>query len=219
MIDSISAVLCRLARSGVSAQWRDGKAVFRAAAEPPSDIVALIDARKADISAFLCPEAVQLRLGVDPPRPPDVTNAQWEVALSGLRAFLANGHGAEAERLGWTRDELYCVPPVWARVDSCGVGLLIGDREVFSITAAEIRIKTPSGAMLAFYRKPQIDYRLVYETRRKLLRRDVNDDEAHCRAFEHAVSVFRDNISNASLEDAKAAVLAAIAKSKETSEL
>ncbi len=80
--------------------------------------------------------------------------------------------------------------------------------------------KTASGAIQSFYRKPTADYRLVYETRRKLLKRDVSEDEAHCRAYEWAVSVFRDNHRDASLEDAKAAVLAAIKRSstKETAQ-
>ncbi len=60
-------------------------------------------------------------------------------------------------------------------------------------------------------RSPSLSFAcLVYETRRKLLKRDVSEDEAHCRAYEWAVSVFRDNHRDASLEDAKAAVLAAI---------
>ena len=62
MADSVPAVLGRLAQDGVSVQWRDGKAVFKASAEPPSDVVALIDARKAEVSAFLHPDAVQRRL-------------------------------------------------------------------------------------------------------------------------------------------------------------
>ena len=74
--------------------------------------------------------------------------------MHGLRAFLAAGHGDEAERLGWPKDELYAVPPLWSRVDLCGAALLIGDREVVGITPNEIRIKTASGATLAFYRKP-----------------------------------------------------------------
>ena len=71
-------------------------------------------------------------------------------AVNGMRSFLDLGHGAEAERLGWPHDELFRVPPVWARVDLCGAALLIGDREVVDITATEIRIKTASGATTAF---------------------------------------------------------------------
>ena len=153
-------------------RWRDGKAVFKAATEPPADIVALIDARKAEISAFLHPEAVQCRLDAEAevlraPRPPDVSDGHWEVALRGLRSFIELGYGDEALRLGWPPDELYAVPPVWSRVDLCGVGLAIGDRQVVSITPTEIRIKTPSGGTLAFYRKPAVDYRVAYEAHLK----------------------------------------------------
>ncbi len=58
--------------------------------------------------------------------------------MRGLRAFLSAGH---AEAAGWPRDELYRVPPQWSRVDLCGIGLLIGDREVTEVTSGEIRIK------------------------------------------------------------------------------
>ena len=78
---------------------RDDKAVFRAAAAPPSDIVALIEARKADVSTFLCPEAVQRRLDAEAevlqaPCLPDVSDDRWETALDSLRAFIAAGYGA-----------------------------------------------------------------------------------------------------------------------------
>jgi len=62
---------------------------------------------------------------------------------------------AEAERLGWPKDELYAAPPLWARVDLCGAGLLIGDREVGAVTAEALRIKTESGSILSFYRRPR----------------------------------------------------------------
>ena len=102
-------------------------------------------------------------------RPPDVDEERWRAALRGLRKLIADGYGAEAERLGWPRDELYRVPPLWSRVDLCGVALLIGDREVANITPTEIRIKTASGATLAFYRKPDVDYRVAYEAHLKAI--------------------------------------------------
>jgi hypothetical protein len=160
MADSIPAVLAQLAQSGVSVRWRDGKAVFKAAAAPPADIVTLIDARKAEVSAFLHPEAVQCRLDAEAEvlraqQPPDVTAPQWEAALRGLRSFIELGHADEALRLGWPRDELYAVPPLWSRVDLCGAALAVGDREIVNITSTEIRIKTASGATLGIYRRPQ----------------------------------------------------------------
>ena len=96
MEDAIPAVLARLAQHVVSVRWRDGNAVFKAAAAPPADIVALIDARKAEVSVFLHPEAVQHRLDAEAevlqaPCPPDVSDGHWETALDVLRALLAGG--------------------------------------------------------------------------------------------------------------------------------
>jgi hypothetical protein len=216
---TIPAVLVRLAQSGVSVRRRDDKAVFRAAAAPSSDIIALIEARKADISAFLHPDAVRRRLeaGAEAEvlraaRPPDVSDAHWEVALRGLRAFLAAGLGAEAEHLGWPKDELYAVPPLWSRVDLCGAALLIGDREVVEITPTRIGIKTTSGSLQGFYRRAELDYGLVCRERLKLLGDDIAKEESQLRAIEYTIRFFRDNHPNASLEEAKAAVLAAIAR-------
>jgi len=129
--------------------------------------------------------------------------------MRGLRTFLATGRADEALRLGWTKDELFRVPPLWARVDLCGAALLIGDREVVGITPTEIRIKTSSGATLAFYRKPAVDYRLVYETRVKLFTPDMGPDEAKLRAREWTVRFYREH-TGADLESAKRAVTAAI---------
>ena len=217
MADSVPAVLGSLAQVGVSVQWRGGRAVFKAAAAPPADIVALIDTRKAEISAFLHPDAIQSRLDAEAnvlraPRPPDVADDRWETALRGLRAFLAAGHGHEAARLGWPRDELYAVPPLWSQINLCGAALLIGDREVVSLTADAIALRTPSGAVLRTYRKPQIDYALIYETRLKLIRGNYagHSEEPRLRAVEHTVNTYRSNHPSDTVDTAKTAVLAAI---------
>jgi hypothetical protein len=85
------------------------------------------------------------RKGFETTRPPDVSDDRWQAALRGLSAFVAGGWADQAEALGWTRDELFAAPLVWSRVDLCGVGLLIGDREIVGVTPNEIRIKTASG--------------------------------------------------------------------------
>lgn len=151
-------------------------------------------------------------------RPPDVPNADWETATRGLRAFLAAGYGAEAERLGWPPDELYAVPPLWSRVDLCGAGLLIADREVVQITPDAIRIRTASDSTLAFYRKPTIDYRLVYETHLKLIRGNYSGDseEPRLRALERTVRFCCDH-AGLNLEDAKKIVTVAIERSSSSS--
>jgi hypothetical protein len=38
------------------------------------------------------------------------------------------------------------------------------------VTPTRIEIKTTSGSLQGFYRKPQVDYALIYETRLKLIR-------------------------------------------------
>jgi hypothetical protein len=80
--------------------------------------------------------------GFEATRPPDLSNAQWQAALRGLQTFVAGGWGDQAEALGWTRDELYRAPELWARADLCGAALLVGANEVIAVTPTEIRIKT-----------------------------------------------------------------------------
>jgi hypothetical protein len=145
-------------------------------------------------------------------RPPDVKDAHWEAALRGLKAFLEAGHGAEALRLGWPKDELYAVPLLWSRIDSCGAALLIGDREIVNITSAEIRIKAASGSTLAFYRKPQVDYGVAYCARLKMVGDDAYKEEFQLRALEATVSLYRSNHPGVDIDAAKAAVVAAIKK-------
>jgi hypothetical protein len=181
--------------------------------EPDRDLLDAIAVCKAAILAKLREEASAahhpLAEAIEAERPPDVTGNQWRIAMRGLRAFIAAGHGDEAERLGWPRDELFRVPPVWARVELCGAALLIGDREVLDVTRDAIRIKTASGAIQAFYRKPEPDFALIYSERRKLILRDVDPDEAHCRAYDYTISAYRAH-HGCNLETAKAAVMAAL---------
>jgi hypothetical protein len=97
----------------------------------------------------------RLLYDIEEARPDYVNDAQWNVAMRGLRTFLATGRADDALRLGWTKNELFRVPPLWTRVDLCGVALLIGDREVVEVTPAEVGIKTASGATQRFFRRPE----------------------------------------------------------------
>jgi hypothetical protein len=214
MADSIPAVLSQLAQAGISIGWRDGKAVFSAPTEPPSETVALIDSRKGEISAFLRPDVVQRRFEAETdllqaPRPPDVNDSAWQAALRGLKAFIANGHGDEALRLGWPRDELYAVPPIWSRVDLCGVGLLIGDGVVVEITSTRIGVRTSSDAPQAFYKRPEFDIALAYSARIKSIGLDAAKEEPRLRAVEAVVLSYQAH-HRCDFETAKAKVLAAI---------
>ena len=183
--------------------------------KPDSGLLEAIAGRKADILAFLHPDAVRRRLeagaeALRASRPPDVTDAQWAAALRGLSAFLAAGHGEEAARLSWPKEELYAVPPLWARGDLCGAALLIGDREVIGVTPTEIRIKTASGSTLAFYRRPVIDYAVAYRARIQGLGDDGLSEEPRLRALEAVVNLYRANNPTATIDEAAAAVTAAI---------
>jgi hypothetical protein len=157
------------------------------------------------------PQASDRLRRIEDARPDDAADAQWDAAMRGLSAFLRDGHAAEAERLGWPPDELYRLPELWSQIHLAGCALLIGDREVVEITSAAIRIKTASGAPLAFYRKPRVHYGIVFETHLKLIRGNYQSDseEPKLRAIEHAVNVCRAH-TRLGLESAKQAVMAAI---------
>ena len=47
---------------------------------------------------------------IEEARPDDVDDAQWDVAMRGLRTFLATGGADEALRLSWPKDELFRSP-------------------------------------------------------------------------------------------------------------
>jgi Domain of unknown function (DUF927) len=142
---------------------------------------------------------------------PDVIDAHWETAVRGLRAFIASGHGAEAERLGWPKSELYRVPKLWSRIWLCGAGLLIGDATVTGITATEIKIRTVGGGDQTFRRKPEPDLRLVYSEQLKLRRCEdaAGNEEAKLRALEFTINFHRDR-SGVDSETAKQAVTDAL---------
>jgi hypothetical protein len=110
--------------------------------------------------------------------------------------------------------------PQPAAVLSCGSaisehGVVPPSGNVIDITGA-IAVGITMGATVTNSRaaapeKPEVDYRLVYETRRKALAPNLGDDEAHFRAFDFTVNFCREH-SGVDLETAKAMVRAAIAK-------
>ena len=132
---TVAEVLALAQARGVTIRLDGAELELSADRKPDSDLLDAIAGRKADIVAFLHPDAVRRRLEAEAgvlraPRPPDVTDVAWKTAIDGLRAFIAGGYGAEAERCGWTKAELYRVPELWSQIHLTGAGLLIGDREV-----------------------------------------------------------------------------------------
>ena len=129
----------------------DGGIRYQAAAAPPPDVVAVLAAAKPDFLRILAGrEAAKIATNAEPP--PDCLPRRWTEAQDGLQRFVADGWGDQAALLGWTADELYRVPPVWARVDLTGAALLIADRRVVAVTEASIAIETLSGSQLKFRR-------------------------------------------------------------------
>jgi hypothetical protein len=212
-----------ITRDGVRVSWVDDKVEFRSNVPPSDRIVTLINKHEKVIASLMRPNGdgqspldlarkrhQPFLRSIEAAPPPDLRDADWQAAIDGLWVFLAADHGAEAERLGWPRDELYAVPPIWSRVDLCGAALLIGDREVIGITTTEIRIRTSSGAPLAFYRKPVVGYALAYRARLKMAGEDASRQEVQLRALEAVVNLYRSHHPNADVDAAKASVLAAI---------
>ena len=203
-----------LASRGVSAAW-DGATVVLAPPDPVVDAQTLEAVLRPDADGRSYLQRARKRhvpflRKVKGARPADADNRQWRAAVEGLEYFLLSGWADEAECLGWPCDELFAVPPVWARVDLCGAALLIGDREVVGITPNEIRIKTASGSTLAFYRRPSIDYGVAYRERIRMVGEDASKEEFQLRALEAVVGLYRTNHPGADIDEAKTAVLAAI---------
>ena len=191
--------------------WSDG--------DPPTDLVELLKSAKPELIAHLHRRAYDgpLLQSVEAARPPDVSDSAWESAMRGLKDFIANGHGDEAQRLGWPRGELFGAPPTWSRVDLCGVGLLIGDATVTEVTATRIGIRTASDTPQAFYRRPQPDYAVAYKAHLALNRHETEagNEEARLRAIENVVGLYRQHHPNCTIDEAKVAVLQALAQLKE----
>jgi hypothetical protein len=136
--------------AGVKLSLDDDRIILEAP-KLPDDVVELLTAVKSDLLRVLeWREAAKAALKSKPP--PDVREDHWTQALQGLHRFVIEGWGDRAALLGWTKDELYRVPFLWARVDLCGAALLIGDRRAVAVTMASIAIGARSGSTLKVYR-------------------------------------------------------------------
>jgi hypothetical protein len=158
----------------------DGDGIILNATVPPlpADLVDILKAVKPDLMRILeWREAARATLAAGPPPdclgrlgPPGdfgVRRLVWDVAIDGLRRFAAAGWADKACLMGWTKEELYRVPPLWARIDLCGAALLIGNRRVIAITSDNIiietvraiRIKTANGGVRTEQVRTQTKFR------------------------------------------------------------
>jgi hypothetical protein len=127
----------------------DGDGLILEANPLPPDIVALLKTVKPDLLRVLAGREAA-RSALDATVPPDCLPRRWTEAQDGLRRFVNSDWADQGALLGWTAEELYRVPPVWARVDLAGAALLIGDRRVIAVTESSISIEALSGSRLKF---------------------------------------------------------------------
>lgn len=75
------------------------------------------------------------------------------MAVADASIFLRDwGHQAEA--LGWSAEDLFCVDPVapLARYDTMGLVWMLQGQRVVALAADAATIKSDSGSLLKFYR-------------------------------------------------------------------
>jgi hypothetical protein len=99
-------------------------------------------------------------------QPKLIEDAEWMQAVDDARAFLASWC-VTAERLGWTADDLFGLPPIpekptpncrrLSRYDLTGLVWMLRGRPVVSIGPHSATVATPSGGQLTFT-KPQRRY-------------------------------------------------------------
>jgi hypothetical protein len=141
---------------------RDGDMISLETQTPPlpADIVAMLKAVKPDLLRILaCREAALAALAAYAPEDCGFVRgaygiriSRWEIALTGLRRFLAQGWGDRAALMGWSADELYAVPRLWSQIHITGAALLVGFDKVIAVTADSIALETRSGSVNKFYR-------------------------------------------------------------------
>ena len=89
-------------------------------------------------------------------RPIMVRPDRWRRTIIDAHLFL-NRWGMQATALGWTTLDAFGAHPTHPveRLDYAGLVTLLHGDEVFAMTAETARIRTRTGAVMTFYRRPQ----------------------------------------------------------------
>ena len=154
----------KAARSaGVSVGIDGGDLVLQASAPAPPAVLAALSRHKAAIVALLRPPSPALlaewNAGVSRLRTmarPRVRPDRWRQAIVDAGRFL-DQWGAQAAALGWATLDVFGAHPTHPieRLDCAGLVILLHGDELAALTADTARIRTSSGALLTYYRRPR----------------------------------------------------------------
>jgi hypothetical protein len=99
-------------------------------------------------------------------RPACIKSDRWRLIVADSHRFV-DRWGTSAVALGWSTFDVFgehATHPV-ERLDHAGVVLLLHGDEVVALTADSARIRTSSGTLLTYYRRPRSGAVLLWELR------------------------------------------------------
>jgi hypothetical protein len=149
--------------AGVSVAIDGDDLLLQASAPPPPVVLDALSRHKAAIVALLRPPSRVLRAewtaGVARLRtmvPPRVRPDRWRQTIVDAGRFL-DQWGAQAAALGWSTLDVFGAHPRHPieRLDCAGLVILLHGDELAALTADTARIRTSSGALLTYYRRPR----------------------------------------------------------------
>ncbi len=147
-------------RHGVELEPRGELLHYRAAAQPPPEVLEALREHKPEIMAALAtvsPSTPQEWLeGVSGlramPAPEGMAPESWMLFLASCNAFMEGPWPGKAASLGWTAHNLFgchALKPV-ERVDRMGLLWLLGGGRIAALTSESATIEMPSGSRLTY---------------------------------------------------------------------
>jgi hypothetical protein len=147
---SVLETIARAEKAGVILRL-DGSELVAEADELPSAIIIELKAVRPGLMRLLrARQAAEAALMAE--RPEDCWMHRWSEAQRGLAGFIHDGWGDRAALLGWSPEELYRLPALWAQIHLTGCAWLIGDKKVLMATADHLVIEASRGSRLRFRR-------------------------------------------------------------------
>jgi hypothetical protein len=163
---SARALLSEATAAGIVLRVESDRLRWRADAPPAPALLARLREHKAEIAALLSSESagatvssvitrgVRAILRAEGAR--GIPPQHWPRVQRDVRSLMAGGHTGHALHLGWDLVDLFgCDRSApWHRLDQMGLALLLGDCEVAALQASGADLRTASGSILRFPRRP-----------------------------------------------------------------